>query len=270
MGYQTFTLKTPTLSDFSVEYYYNLKNDAINAKVFPPHVDDALEIYVLLEGDASFMVDGELFKLRSGDAVITRPNQMHNCILNSKSVHSHLCFWFKPSCEFVFNKLLNPKSTNHVTPSTKSQERLNALYADIIQSSEEKDEIKTLYLMLEMIDIFSKEIGATSPVSSMPPLLKSIVGDINENLTDINSLNYFTKKYSISSSTLNRLFKDNFNTSPKLYIENRRLTLARIMLKSGESVISACMKSGFPDYSNFIRLFKRRFGITPNQYKKKK
>lgn len=270
MGQQSFTLKTPSLSDFSVEYYSHIGNNTLNAKVYPPHVDDALEIYVLLEGDASFMVDDNLYKLKSGDAVITRPNQMHNCILNSNSVHSHLCFWFKPDCEFVFNKLLNPLNTNHVTPSGENKERLTALYADIIQSSEDKDDIRTLYLMLEMIDVFGKEIGATEHQSTMSPLLKNIVDDITENLIDINSLSYFTKKYSISSSTLNRLFKDNFNTSPKLYIETKRLSLARVLLKRGESVMSACMKSGFPDYSNFIRLFRRRFGLTPNQYKKKK
>jgi AraC-like DNA-binding protein len=104
----------------------------------------------------------------------------------------------------------------------------------------------------------------------MPTLLRNIVDDINKNLTEINSLSYFTNKYSISSSTLNRLFKDSFNTSPKLYIETQRLTLSRILLRNGESVMSACMKAGFPDYSNFIRLFRRRFGLTPNQYKKKK
>ncbi|MBR3805195.1 MAG: AraC family transcriptional regulator [Clostridia bacterium] len=270
MAQDNLSLQIPSISDFSVSYYTNSQSDVYNARVFPPHVDDALEIYVLLEGDASFMVDDNLYKLKSGDAVITRPNQMHNCILNSNSVHSHLCFWFKPDCEFVFNKLLNPLNTNHVTPSGENKERLTALYADIIKSSEDKDDIRTLYLMLEMIDVFGKEIGATEHHSTMSPLLKNIVDDITENLIEINSLSYFTKKYCISSSTLNRLFKDNFNTSPKLYIETKRLSLARVLLKSGESVMSACMKAGFPDYSNFIRLFRRRFGLTPNQYKKKK
>lgn len=270
MAQDNLSLQIPSISDFSVSYYTNSQSDVYNARVFPPHVDDALEIYILLEGDASFMVDGNLYKLNSGDAIITRPNQMHNCILNSRSVHSHLCFWFNPSCKFIFERLLNPLNDNHVCPSESNKERLTVLYADIIKASKEKDDIRLYYLMLEMIDIFSKETTAGSTISQMPPLLKNIVDDINENLTEINSLNYFTKKYSISSSTLNRLFKDNFNTSPKLYIETQRLTLSRILLRTGESVMSACMKAGFPDYSNFIRLFRRRFGLTPNQYKKKK
>jgi AraC-like DNA-binding protein len=224
MAQDYLSLQIPSINDFSVVYYKNNQNNVYNARVFPPHVDDALEIYVLLEGDASFMVDGNLYKLKSGDAVITRPNQMHNCILNSKSVHSHLCFWFKPNCNFVFDRLLNSSNGNHVTPSESTKERLTTLYAEIVNASEAKDNVRLFYLMLEMIDLFSKEITAPT-LPQMPTLLRNIVDDINKNLTEINSLSYFTNKYSISSSTLNRLFKDSFNTSPKLYIETQRLTL---------------------------------------------
>ncbi|MBO4791282.1 MAG: AraC family transcriptional regulator, partial [Clostridia bacterium] len=30
----------------------------------------------------------------------------------------------------------------------------------------------------------------------------------------------------------------------------------------------ACMASGFPDLSNYIRLFRTNFGITPSEYRK--
>ena len=52
-----------------------------------------------------------------------------------------------------------------------------------------------------------------------------------------------------------------------MYIETKRLSYSRLLLNSGKSVLAACMESGFPDYSNYIRLFKGRFKITPNQYK---
>ena len=81
---------------------------------------------------------------------------------------------------------------------------------------------------------------------------------------------YLTKKYNISSSTLNRLFNDNLQTSPKLFLETKRLAHSRKLLREGNSVMDACMKSGFPDYSNYIRLFKKRFNMTPNQYKNQK
>jgi AraC-like DNA-binding protein len=55
-----------------------------------------------------------------------------------------------------------------------------------------------------------------------------------------------------------------------MYLESKRLAHSQILLKEGKSVLDACMESGFSDYSNYIRLFKRRFMITPKQYKDSK
>jgi len=40
-------------------------------------------------------------------------------------------------------------------------------------------------------------------------------------------------------------------------------------LRNGASVAEAALKSGFSDYSNYIQLFKKQFGITPLCYRKK-
>ena len=55
----------------------------------------------------------------------------------------------------------------------------------------------------------------------------------------------------------------------KMYLETKKLAYSRMLLKEGMPVADACSLAGFSDYSNFIRLFRLRFGITPNKYKKK-
>ena len=115
---QTHTLKIPTVSNFEMEYYYATEEARYNARNFPPHLHDRLEMYVLLDGDASFMVESNLYKLNSFDAIISKPNEMHNCILNTDSVHRHLCFWFDPSCDFLFADFLshNFGENNRLSP----------------------------------------------------------------------------------------------------------------------------------------------------------
>ena len=63
------------------------------------------------------------------------------------------------------------------------------------------------------------------------------------------------------------MFKVYLNTTPKLYIETKKLAFSRKLLKDGLSVGEASVEAGFLDVSNFIRLFKRRFGVTPREYK---
>lgn len=254
---------------FSVEYYLYEKHNVMPAKIYPPHVADTLEVYILLDGDVSFSIENNLYKLSTGDVIISKPNQIHNCILNSNSVHKHLCFWFTPSSDFIFEKLLNVKS-NLIIPSPEDKNKLSMIYSDIKTASEEDDQLKKYALIVNMIEIISRHVDTANPEQCAPPILKEILDDLNQNFTKINSLSYFTNKFSISSSTLNRLFKINLNTSPKLYLETKRLAYSRILLKQGESVNDAYVKAGFPDYSNFIRLFKKRFNITPHRYKHEK
>ena len=46
----------------------------------------------------------------------------------------------------------------------------------------------------------------------------------------------------------------------------QRLRAAKL-LTSGESVMNACLRVGFSDCSQFITIFRRKFGVTPHQYK---
>ncbi len=72
-----------------------------------------------------------------------------------------------------------------------------------------------------------------------------------------------------SISTLERNFKSIIGKTPNQYLKDLRLSKAAQLLKDGESVLDACMKSGFSDYSLFIQTFKKEFGTTPLKYKKK-
>mgnify|MGYP002091243119 CR=1 FL=1 len=38
-------------------------------------------------------------------------------------------------------------------------------------------------------------------------------------------------------------------------------------LEEGVSVLNACTESGFPDYSSFLKTFRRLYGITPAAYR---
>lgn len=264
-----YKFQIPSFDGFQTEYYFSNLTDAVNARVFPPHLHDKIELYVLLEGDVSFMVESNLYKLTSGDAIVTKPNEMHNCILNSFSVHKHACFWLDSKDEFLFKEFLQHDfgKQNLLSPNERDKQRLLTVYHLLKEASDEKDTRRCYYLLLEILDIFSKSVGNASAHQPIPPLLKNILTDIDEGFLQIKDLRFFTDKYFISQSTLNRLFKEHLHTTPKLYLDTKRLSLARQLLRQGKTGLEACMQSGFSDYSNFIRLFKKRFSMTPKQYR---
>lgn len=262
-------LSVPDICGYSVTYYYRNKNVEEEPKNWIPHLHDKLELYILVEGDVSFVVEGTRYKLNPGDAIITKPNEMHNCILDSRSIHRHLCFWFDAGSSFVFEEFLKHDFgvDNLIRPDATAQKRLLEIYDLVVESEKENDTHAQFYLTLEILGLMRKFISSELLPSEHGTLLETILSDINKNFRSIKNLDYFSAKYYVSQSTLNRLFKKRLNTTPKIYLEMKKLAYARKLLKSGKSVNEACAESGFSDTSNFIRLFKHRFSVTPKEYR---
>ncbi len=102
----------------------------------------------------------------------------------------------------------------------------------------------------------------------LPPALAKILADVKENSAEIGGTKDIAERNFISVSTLTRTFEKYLNITPKEYLDYQKLSMAKIYLGKGCNVKEACEKAGFPNCSNFIRLFKDKFSITPNEYRK--
>ena len=262
-------LNVPLDFDMGVQYYL-MNSEAQHAeRKFPTHIHDKLEIYILFEGDVSFMVENSLYKLKPMDVVITKPNEVHNCILNSDTRHRHACFWFDPSCEFLFSAFLAHDfgEGNLCSPCAADAEKIRDICFELEKASADEDKKRQMCLCFELLYHIEKNLGTATSGEVLPKLLREILDDIQENLCHIHTLGYFEGKYFISTSTLHRLFYKYMRVSPKVYLESKRLAYSRRLLERGRSVGEACETAGFSDYSNYIRVFRTRFGMTPLRYR---
>ncbi len=265
-------LRVPMSGNFALAYYFQNSDKIDSARIFPPHIHDMMEIYILLDGDVSFMVEQNLYKLSAGDIIVSKPNEVHNCILDSDSTHRHACFWFDTSCELLFSGFLRSAfgEGNFCSPSGEDRARIMSICRELSELDPENERIRAYSLAVEMLCHIDRNLNAGVHPVILPELLREILGDIHENLPTIGNLSYFEEKYFISPSTLNRLFHKYLRTSPKIYLETKRLALSRQLLCRGYSVSEACELAGFADYSNYIRLFRTRFGITPLRYRNRR
>ena len=262
-------LNVPLDFNMDMKYYLRTSEAEPVVKNFPTHIHDTLEIYILLEGDASFMVENSLYKLKPMDIIITKPNEIHNCILNSATCHKHACFWFDPSNDFWFSAFLAHDfgEGNLCTPSAVDAERIKEICLAFEKASSEQDKKRELCLCFELLYHIERNLGEGTRAEVLPRLLCEILEDIRDNLCHIHTLGYFEEKYFISTSTLHRLFSKYMRVSPKVYLESKRLAYSRLLLERGMSVGEACEAAGFSDYSNYIRVFRTRFGMTPLRYR---
>ncbi|MBQ8351618.1 MAG: AraC family transcriptional regulator [Clostridia bacterium] len=260
------TLQFPATEEFELSFYISERPEENPPRIFPRHMHDAIEILILLRGECSFSVESELYSLRPGNAVIIRPNEAHNCIISSKTLFHHLCFHLTPTKDGAFDEFLSFRAGGaHCVLLSEEDLARTMEIARLLHGSQ--DRIQQRFLTLEFLWIMQNSRPAENAgVEEVPEVLHRILSDIHENFTKIDRLEYLTETYFISQSTLGRLFRTYLHTTPKQYLETKRLACSRILLKQGYSVYDACTASGFSDYSNYIRLFRRRFGMTPKQY----
>ena len=135
----SYQLQIPSMSGFDMRYYFDCSTEPDEARIFPPHVHDRLEFYALVAGNVSFMVENQLYRLQPGDVIVSKPNEIHNCILNTDSVHQHLCFWFEATSDFLFSDFLTHEmgESNLISPTKSDKARLLTLYHEIRRAGEE-------------------------------------------------------------------------------------------------------------------------------------
>ena len=72
-----------------------------------------------------------------------------------------------------------------------------------------------------------------------------------------------------SRMQLNRIFKSHLNKTPHEYLSDYKLRYARSLLRSTDmKILEVAMTAGYSTLSQFQASFKKKFGITPSQFRK--
>ena len=236
----------------------------------PLHMHKYTEIFFHVAGDMSFFIGDRLYPISVGDAVISRADEVHMGVYNSPSVFEHFCLWIdadlnSPLISFLAKWEDSPILSFDSETAKTLIDNLSEL--DRIMGKE-GSELESTAKFLNILTVLKKKSMQRSTEINIPAALSAILDYINENYTQIRHVNELVTSHFVSSATLNRWFREYLHISPREYIESKKLANSVRLLTSGASVTEACMRSGFPDCSHFVVLFKRKFGKTPLQYKK--
>lgn len=136
---------------------------------------------------------------------------------------------------------------------------------------------ETLYFLLEALLINNrelvhqiKEIDARrfSTQKEIYRRLNEVKDYIDSCFNEDITLDDLSRVALMSPFHLLRQFKKNYRQTPHRYLTERRLEKARFsIIHSDASLTDICFMIGFNDISSFSKLFKRRFGLSPQQYR---
>lgn len=98
--------------------------------------------------------------------------------------------------------------------------------------------------------------------------LRSVIDYFEANLHRQIRMAEVTTLTGLSHSRLDHLFKAEVGQSPTQYLQERRLKKACQLLETTSMKITQVgLAVGYGDHSHFFRNFKKRFGVTPSEYR---
>jgi len=96
--------------------------------------------------------------------------------------------------------------------------------------------------------------------------LTNAVAHIEDNLAAPVDIDQLAKIACMSRTKLFQQFKSSLGCSPAQYQQQRRLEHACKLIRSGQSITSACYELGFSNPSHFSRRFHQQYGMTPREF----
>ena len=267
MEEKSFSLGGIKPFDFMIKYSkmnkYN-HTDGIDA-----HTHSECEIYINLTGDIAFMVEDNIYQVKRGNAIITRPNEWHHCIYNSDA--EQRLFWILFSSDgneaFLdkFFKRKNGEKNLIVLSQEKSEELIDLCYKLL---DNKMSDIKRYMYFFELLGYLEDSEASVASNNLLSADVELAIEYINHNMSRNVSIKEAAAHAFVSVKTLERHFIKCLNMSPAEYIRYKRLVQSVEMLREGKSVTEAAMETGFCDTSHFIYSFKKHFKMTPLEYKK--
>ena len=259
-----------------VAQYTNQKNDQSVVHSHPYH-----ELVLPIGGSTvRYSIDGSVYLVHVGELIYFPAQIYHAGIFNIDNDHSDRlviqiddALW--QACRRNAN-LKNAAWMHSITvldPDVCNKWDFQSLFVRMAQSLELPAQMRDIVFEAQVSEMMllitlATGSGQTTAPSSTNVLVQRAVSYLQAHYQDptLTTVKLAQELYA-SREHLPRAFKECTMESIHSYLTHLRMQHCRKALEDGVSVLNACTESGFPDYSSFLKTFRRLYGITPAEYR---
>jgi len=252
---------------FTVEHYGEAYCEPNHS--FGPGVKTGYLITFIFDGTGTFTIHNVTQYLKKKDAFLISPNVLHHYQADELTPwhYAWISFGvdgfeedFETMCANQHvRKIHNPDMILHYISSIKRNEILGiSLY-----KSMRDDALIKLFLS----ELLSDNI--TILESSKALKIQAVKDYIQTYYFLPLTVEKIAEKFSYNRSYLCRIFKQEEGKSPKQYMIDMKMQIAsKMLLESDISVENVSNSIGYQDSFTFSKMFKKRMGVSPQEYKK--
>lgn len=257
--------------------------------IFPMHWHDEMEFIKIIKGKYIVNINLKEYVVEEGDIVILKPCTLHSfkqyenekmasktimfdlSMLNSNVTDACSIKYFTP---FLDNKVSYPTI---LKPSDKGYKNIKNCIDKLFLCYEEKNEFFELQLksyLFELFYILFKECFeihdcSTKIKDDTTNDIKAILEYIKINYMNPISIKDLANVVNFSEHYFMRFFKKYMGMTCVDYINEYRLNIATNLLETTNmSIMEIAVKVGVNNISYFNKIFKKKFNLTPKEYRK--
>ena len=253
------------------------------------HWHKEIEMTLILKGKAEYKIDFATFTVNEGDIVIISPESLHaiNKISGYQMEWTTIIF----SLDLLKSHLTDGCSLNYISPllnksyklpviinsESSGYKKIYSIIKEILSTYDKKDIAYELELKSMLFNLFAnfykynyvhKENNYSELTNDIQNKMKTILNYVQENYNRDISIKEISKLCNFSEYYFMRFFKKYSGTSCLKYINNYRLEKAAELLKStAYSITDISLECGFNNLSYFNNLFKRKYHLTPREFR---
>lgn len=254
----------------------------------PVHWHEEMELIVVKKGRGLVTLDRESRLLEAGQAVIVLPGQLHGIRqyqqerMEYENIIFRLEMLLPKEGDVCGPKFLEPYRDGKllypawIDGSALYHEEMLECIRKMDELSEQRPRgyplavkgwlFQFFFLMFSRVEPTLAEEGREKSLDKMKRILRRIEVDYGKPL----SIKEMAEFSGFSESHFMKFFKNHMGVPFVSYLNDYRLTLAARALAEGqEYVLTVAMDVGFSNVSYFNRLFKKKFRMTPLEYRKR-
>lgn len=265
--------------DFEMQY----KRDSY-LKDVELHHHDFYELYFLMSGDVTYIIESRIYHVMPGDMLLISPRELHQlCIRPEMSSYERYVLWVDPQalqrlsadgCDLAqcfdptrpgYSNLLRlkPEDRSHIQALMKSLHRESN--TENFGSSLLRESL-LVQLMVSINRLVNQKGGQPEETPKSNLAVTKVIDYVNLHYSEPLSLDMLAERFYVSKYHLSHEFNRQVGISIYRYIQKKRLLIARQLLAQGKKPNEVYSMCGFGDYAGFYRAFKAEYGAAPRDY----
>ena len=257
-----------------LNYITKTQNDFVDAR------NTMHSMNILLEGSKIIHTTDEDITISTNEILfLTQNNYYMSERITKESKYKSMILYFDDKFIFEFVKkykivVQTQQRKNLVSIGYKDDETFAKSVLSFSEYLDKKFDTRLLKLKIEEILLHALRVNAKAFNSFINTVLTTsqerVLYILESNIDLIQNVDEMCALSRLTSSQLRRYIKKNCNTTPKLWLDTKRLEKATLMLKNTDkSVTEIATETGYANVSWFISQFKKQYAQTPKEFRYK-